>query len=1119
MSGTVADDPTLAALWDLGQNPEPASKVLATTYRAAVWRCPIGHTYQRSPRAMQKDPSCPQCSKGANTHTSLAKLRPGLASLWDTEKNTGITLATLDATHAGAVWWRCPSGHGFQRPPVRMLADDACPTCALEKSSLVAVAPNVAAEWHPTKNAVAPHEIAADHAMSAWWVCPNGHEYQATVRARTQSNRRCPTCYGGWSLESIRAFVKSLVGHIDKLNPSELFALAMQAGVLKDKGKPFVMALTNGKFPVEELEKFANGQPSAVDKFAAGVVEPLTLTLVDAAEPGKLQGPRPTDPFALPAAPDGIHDDTGATVDVSKEVDVNTIEAAAKDGDDLPIIQTRDALDALDIVLIANADAETVAFLLDSAKAKLWRHAYVAPEVAKGQAEAFQGDTYSSIVRDRFLAEYNDAEALKIPAGYAFQPNPGAPIVLPNLMQRRVAVCVREKRRFGNWSGMGAGKTLSAILATRVVDAGLTIICCPNAVVENWATEITNAFSGCEIQSKTWDPRWRDPMGKAPRYLVMNFEQFQQPDSEAKLVAFLEQHSIDFIVIDEIHYAKQRDAGTLMSKRKRLVQGLVLEAGKKNSDLCVLGMSGTPVINNLQEGKSLVEMITGHRHDDLDVVPTVQNCMRLFQRLVTLGTRWRPDYKIQLDVRKLEVDCAPALDQIRAIGRGTVLQLERVLTELRLPVILEQIAPGEKVLIYTHYVDGIVETLRDGLLDAGLRVGILTGDTDDAHLKAFLGDAKTIETTGAIDVLIASSRVGTGVNGLQYVCRKLIINALPWTNAEYEQLVGRLFRQGSRFDRVDVIIPVTFAMVNGQRWSYCESKLQRLLYKKSIADAAVDGVVPEGNLRTPAQAQQDIMDWLGRLETGQMSEVARAVIKIPLSGAPADVERRVQRYGDFSKMNNRWYAAQSDQTHERLAANPEEWAHYHTMYRQLRESWPVVPFQEEIRWLSERDGLVVGDFGCGEAFIAAESGALHQVHSFDHVAIDARVIACDIAHVPLEDESLDLAIFCLSLMGANFTDYIREAHRCLRLDGMVHIWEPTSYFDDIKEFCARLARLGFDVMAPSVEGAFSRVYAVKNAKKVDPAAVLPFRGAGAATAGSHSAAGGRHPGAADPRPG
>ncbi len=1095
MADSVADDPKLAPLWDAGQNPEPASKVDARSFRLAVWRCVNGHSFQRSPRAMQKDAGCPTCNKGVNTHTNLGKLRPGLASMWDAEKNAGIVFGTLDATHANPVWWRCPEGHSFQRPPVRMLADDACPTCALEKTSLAALAPNVAAEWHATKNAVRPDEIPADHVMNAWWTCPNGHEYQATVRARTQGNRQCPTCYGGWSLENIRAFVKSLVGHLDKLNPSELFALAMQAGVLKDKGKPFVMALTNGRFPLSELEKFANGQPSIVDKVAAGLVDPLTLELVDKAQ-GGLKAPAPIDPYALPAKADGIHDDTGATVDVSRAVDASTLEAEAKlasgdpDGDDLPVIQTRDALDALDKVLIANADAETVAFLLDSAKAKLWRHAYVDPERAKVQAMAYQGDTYSSIVRDRFLAEFTEAEALELPAGYSFRPEgDGTPIVAPNLMQRRVAVCVRAQRRFGNWSGMGAGKTLSAILSTRVVDASLTVICCPNAVVDNWAGEIAKTFPVAEVQTKTWSPTWRDPMGKVPRYLVMNFEQFQLANSEEKLVGFVDRNVIDFIVIDEIHYTKHREAGTLMSKRKRLVQGMVLEAAKKNSDLCVLGMSGTPVINTLQEGKSLVEMITGHRHDDLDVVPTVQNCMRLYQRLVTLGTRWKPDYKIQLRVNKVEIDCAPELDRIRALGRSTVLQLEQVLTEIRLPVILSHIEPGEKVLIYTHYVDGIVETLRDELVKAGLRVGMLTGETDSTHLKEFLDEH------GAIDVLIASSRIGTGVNGLQYVCQKLIINALPWTNAEYEQLVGRLFRQGSRFDKVDVIIPVTFAMVNGQRWSYCESKLHRLEYKKSIADAAVDGIVPEGNLRTPAQAQQDVMDWLARLEAGQMSEVARAVIKIPLDGTPADVERRVQRYGDFSKMNNRWYASDSTKTHERLANNKEEWAHYHTLYRQLRESWPVVPYKEEINWLLERDGYFVGDFGCGEAIIAAEAGHKHTIHSFDHVAVDQRVIACDIAHVPLEDRSLHVAIFCLSLMGSNFTDYIREAHRCLELDGHLHIWEAASYFDDVRKFAAALAKLGFEVSAPAVEGAFVRIYAHKTNKKPAPSLVLPFRGA------------------------
>lgn len=37
------------------------------------------------------------------------------------------------------------------------------------------------------------------------------------------------------------------------------------------------------------------------------------------------------------------------------------------------------------------------------------------------------------------------------------------------------------------------------------------------------------------------------------------------------------------------------------------------------------------------------------------------------------------------------------------------------------------------------------------------------------------------------------------------------------------------------------------------------------------------------------------------------------------------------------------------------------------------------------------------------------------------------------AHVPLENESVDVAVFCLSLMGTNLQDYILEANRVLKI--------------------------------------------------------------------------------------
>ena len=114
-----------------------------------------------------------------------------------------------------------------------------------------------------------------------------------------------------------------------------------------------------------------------------------------------------------------------------------------------------------------------------------------------------------------------------------------------------------------------------------------------------------------------------------------------------------------------------------------------------------------------------------------------------------------------------------------------------------------------------------------------------------------------------------------------------------------------------------------------------------------------------------------------------------------------------------------------------------------------------------VKELSIREGYVVGDFGCGEALLAENLGETCTVHSFDHVAMNDTVTACDIADVPIDDGELDVAVFCLSLMGTNFTDYLKEAHRTLKLDGRLHIYEATTRFGDRDRFAADLRTLGF----------------------------------------------------------
>jgi len=55
------------------------------------------------------------------------------------------------------------------------------------------------------------------------------------------------------------------------------------------------------------------------------------------------------------------------------------------------------------------------------------------------------------------------------------------------------------------------------------------------------------------------------------------------------------------------------------------------------------------------------------------------------------------------------------------------------------------------------------------------------------------------------------------------------------------------------------------------------------------------------------------------------------------------------------------------------------------------------------------------------------------VRSFDLAKVNEFVEVCDMANVPLEDNSVDVAVFCLSLMGTNFLGFVREACRYAKL--------------------------------------------------------------------------------------
>ncbi len=64
------------------------------------------------------------------------------------------------------------------------------------EDSLAKHNPELAAEWHPTKNgSLTPKMVLAGSDKKVWWQCKYGHEWEARVADRTKGNG-CPYCAG-----------------------------------------------------------------------------------------------------------------------------------------------------------------------------------------------------------------------------------------------------------------------------------------------------------------------------------------------------------------------------------------------------------------------------------------------------------------------------------------------------------------------------------------------------------------------------------------------------------------------------------------------------------------------------------------------------------------------------------------------------------------------------------------------------------------------------------------------------------------------------------------------------------------------------------------------------------
>lgn len=195
--------PEIAVEWhptkNEGLTPDAVSR---GSEKKVWWLCRKGHAWQATICNRYVGRGCPYCAgkKAFPGETDLATQNPSLAAEWHPTKNDDLTPSDVTTGSGKKVWWLCAKGHEWQATVSSRNYGCGCPCCAGKKAfpgetDLATQNPSLAAEWHPTRNDdLTPSDVTTGSGKKVWWLCKEGHEWEAKICNRTTIGRGCPYC-------------------------------------------------------------------------------------------------------------------------------------------------------------------------------------------------------------------------------------------------------------------------------------------------------------------------------------------------------------------------------------------------------------------------------------------------------------------------------------------------------------------------------------------------------------------------------------------------------------------------------------------------------------------------------------------------------------------------------------------------------------------------------------------------------------------------------------------------------------------------------------------------------------------------------------------------------------
>jgi hypothetical protein len=129
----------------------------------------------------------------------LSTLFPDIAAEWNFKKNLNHDITTIAAGSNLFAWWICPVGHAYRKTVGNRTRGGNCHQCpriASRARTLAVARPDLAEQFHPTKNLpLTIDTITIGSRRLCHWTCPDGHDY-TQFPERRNAGYGCPFCSG-----------------------------------------------------------------------------------------------------------------------------------------------------------------------------------------------------------------------------------------------------------------------------------------------------------------------------------------------------------------------------------------------------------------------------------------------------------------------------------------------------------------------------------------------------------------------------------------------------------------------------------------------------------------------------------------------------------------------------------------------------------------------------------------------------------------------------------------------------------------------------------------------------------------------------------------------------------